>query len=135
MKKLILASSILLLSGCQSPIDDMLNNQFMTTTPQEPPAEIQKIWVGNMGPYLASIKFEKNGSGLFCYSYGTSNVIQKIKYSDRIIYIQDGTKLTVSSLEEDKFIGSSEYFAGESYTFYADSNLTNSSVYCSKELH
>ena len=87
-KYLVLGS--LALAGCQSPVDDMLNNNFVQIKAEPAPSQIIGFWTGNMGPYLASLSFDKSGNGYFCYSYGTADVIQKVKYAEDTIFIQDG---------------------------------------------
>ena len=52
-KYLVLGS--LALAGCQSPVDDMLNNNFVQIKAEPAPSQIIGFWTGNMGPYLASL--------------------------------------------------------------------------------
>ncbi|WP_051326886.1 J517_1871 family lipoprotein [Aliagarivorans taiwanensis] len=130
----IFLAAIFTLTGCQSPIDDMLNNQFVSISPQATPKSLVGNWTGNMGPYLTTFSFENDGYGVFCYSYGTANVIQKIKYATNIIYIQDGTKLELKSMDVNSFIANSIYFGGNESTFYKDTALREASQFCASQL-
>ncbi len=47
-KYLVLGS--LALAGCQSPVDDMLNNNFVQIKAEPAPSQIIGFWTGNMGP-------------------------------------------------------------------------------------
>lgn len=133
--KTIGLTTLLALVGCASPVNDMLNNKFVTITPQIAPASLVGIWSGNMGPYLVSFSFKEDGYGLYCYSYGTADVIQKVKYSNDIIYIQDGTKLDIKISTNDSFVVNTNYFGGSKSTFYKDKNLKEASQFCSSKLN
>ena len=130
----IVLTTLLALVGCQSPVDDMLNNKFVSIAPQKTPEALIGIWSGNMGPYLTSFSFKSDGYGVFCYSYGTADVIQKVKYSNNIIYIQDGTKLDVETFSTSSFIVNANYFGGNKSTFYNDKNLKEASQFCASKL-
>ena len=67
-----LTVAILTLASCASPVGDMLNNKFVSITPQAAPKSLVGIWTGSMGPYLTSFSFKDDGYGVFCYSYGTA---------------------------------------------------------------
>lgn len=132
--KIIGFIALLALVGCASPVDDMLNNKFVTITPQIAPRSLVGIWSGNMGPYLTSFSFKEDGYGIFCYSYGTADVVQKVKYSNNIIYIQDGTKLEIKATTKSSLVVNSNYFGGSESKFYKDKELKEASQFCSNKL-
>jgi len=122
------------LAGCASPVNDMLNNKFVSITPQAAPQSLVGIWTGNMGPYLTSFTFKDDGYGVFCYSYGTADAIHRVKYSNNIIYIQDGTKLEIEETNNDLLVVNANYFGGNKSTFYKDEDLKEASQYCAGKL-
>lgn len=121
-------------SGCKSPVGDMVNNNFVSISPQAVPSDMVGYWTGNIGPYLTSFSFNDDGSGLFCYSYGTTDVIYKIKYYSNIVYIQDGTKLDVEAFSDRELVVNADYFAGHQSTFFKDQSLKEASKFCSSNL-
>lgn len=125
---------LLALGGCASPVNDMLNNKFVSIAPEVAPASLIGIWSGNMGPYLASFSFEGDGYGVFCYSWGMADVIQKVKYSNNIIYIQDGSKLEIKESNNDLLVVNANYLGGNKSTFYKDKDLKEASQYCANKL-
>lgn len=130
--KTLLVISCLALFGCQSPIDDMMNNEFVTVKPQTSPSNLIGVWSGNMGPYLTSFKIDKDGTGLFCYSYGTSDVLQKIKYNNDILHIQDGTKLNIINTQSENLILKSSYAGAQKTTLIKDNDLLEASHFCAE---
>lgn len=128
-----LALCFLTLVGCQSPVNDILNNDFVIIKAQPVPQEIVGFWTGNMGPYLASLSFDKSGHGYFCYSYGTADVIQKVKYAGGTIFIQDGTKLSFDSVSSNELKLSSKYFGSSVSKFYLDNDRQEASEFCSEQ--
>ena len=135
MKIKVIGFAVLLaLAGCASPINDMLNNKFVSITPQVAPESLVGVWSGNMGPYLASFSFKGAGYGIFCYSWGTADVIQKVKYSNNIIYIQDGSKLEIKESNNDLLVVNANYLGGNKSTFYKDKDLKEASQYCANKL-
>jgi hypothetical protein len=108
----------------------MRNNNFVSIRPEAPPSEILGLWSGNMGPYLVTFDWQKDGEGVFCYSYGSSNVLQRVKYRDHKIFHQDGLQLKISKITLDFIIVHAPYFAGNDSTLYKDEELKNASPYC-----
>lgn len=125
---------LLLLIGCQSPVNDMLNNNFVSIKSEKTPDVFVGIWTGNMGPYLTTFNLKDDGSGVFCYSYGTSDVMQKVKYLNGNIFIQDGTKLEIESKNTNSFVAKANYFGGNETTYYQDNNLREASQFCVDKL-
>ena len=137
MKKLGIFGAMVLsvgLAGCQSPIQGMLNNNFVAIDPESLPESLVGTWTGNMGPYLVSLKWMADGRGLFCSSYGTADYIQKIKYSQGEILIQDGTKLQIRDHTTELMTVYAPYYAGKESLLYADSNFQHASAYCANAL-
>ncbi len=137
MKRLNVVLQFLLfasLTGCQSPARDMMNNNFVAISPKAVPANLVGTWTGSMGPYLVSMKWQADGYGLFCYSYGTADVLQRVKFVDGEIFIQDGTKLQLKGLSTASMIVHTSYFSGKDSTLLGDRELRNASVYCAKAL-
>lgn len=127
-------TALIALVGCASPVDDLLNNEFVSITPQKAPQSLVGIWSGNMGPYLTTFSFKEDGHGDFCYSYGTADVVERIKYSNNVIYNQDGTKLEIISITKDLLVVNANYFGGSESKFYKDNELKEASLFCSSKL-
>ena len=125
---------LLALGGCASPVNDMLNNKFVSIAPEVAPASLIGIWSGNMGPYLASFSFEGDGYGVFCYSWGMADVLQKVKYSNNIIYMQDGFKLEIKTSTSEFLVVNASYFGSNESIFYKDNHLKEASLFCSSKL-
>ncbi|AOY88672.1 hypothetical protein BKP64_11085 [Marinobacter salinus] len=124
----------LLVVGCQTPLDHMQNNNFVQVKPETIPKEMVGLWSGNMGPYLVSMRWEQDGYGLFCYSYGSADVLQRIKYSSAQIHIQDGTKLEVEAFSQSDLTLRSPYFGSTKSVLLSDPTLKEASLFCSEKL-
>lgn len=138
MKKLITCCAgifAIVLTGCQSPVDDMMNNNFVTIKPEPIPRGLAGTWSGSMGPYLVSMKWQADGHGLYCYSYGTADVLEKLKFSAGVIYNQSGTKLELKESKPESITVFTPYFVGDSYILYSDPDYRNASPYCAKALN
>ena len=122
------------LVGCQSPMSDMMNNNFVGITPEPVPDQLVGTWTGNMGPYLVSMQWEPDGYGHFCYSYGTADVLQKIKFSGGEIFIQDGTRLEIKEHTRQLMTVHAPYFAGKDSKLYTDADFQNASAFCAEAL-
>ena len=122
------------LAGCQSPISDMMNNNFVGITPESVPVELVGTWTGNMGPYLVSLQWQQDGYGHFCYSYGTADVLQKIKFSGGKIFIQDGTRLEIKEHTKQLMTVHASYFAGKDSKLYSDPEFRKASAFCAEAL-
>ena len=122
------------LFSCASPLNDMMNNDFVALNPKPVPSHMAGIWSGSMGPYLTTFQWNKNGHGLYCYSWNTTEALQKTKYLGNSITNQDGTKLVVKSIDTDLMTLDVGYAFGKSYKFYRDNSLKNASPYCALKL-
>ncbi|WP_414727853.1 J517_1871 family lipoprotein [Zhongshania aliphaticivorans] len=131
----LVAGFLIALAGCQSPMSDMMNNNFVAITPESVPAGLAGSWTGNMGPYLVTMTWQSDGYGLFCYSYGTADVLQKVKFSEGKIQIQDGTKLILKEQNPESITVHAPYAAGKDTVLYTDPDYKNASGYCAKALN
>lgn len=134
MKKLALVTCALVLVGCQSPLDDVINNQYSATVPQSPPVEVQNTWSGSIGPYLATIVMDDTGMGLYCYTSGDVNILEKIKYNDGKFYFQHGPKSEVTVEGENLKIISNYYGSSTVALMEKDPLLQEASIYCEDKL-
>lgn len=124
----------LALAGCASPVNDLFNNKFASIAPKAAPETLVGIWSGSMGPYLTSFIFKEDGHGVFCYSWGTADVLQKVKYSNNIIYMQDGFKLEIKTSTSEFLVVNASYFGSNESIFYKDNHLKEASLFCSSKL-
>ena len=83
-----------------------------------------------MGPYLATIKIREDGNGLMAYSYGTSNVLSKVKYqSDGKLYFQDGTKVEITIISPTQINLFAPYLLGHTSKFFRDEQLKEAPLF------
>jgi len=132
MKKLSLYMTIMLfliLTACQSITTHMINNDFISIQPETLPPDMVGIWSGSMGPSLITIKWMENGEGILCSSWGT-DVMSKIKYSDRKFFYQDGLRGEPQSITDESLIIVFPYFGVKDSIMYKDDNLTKASLFC-----
>lgn len=134
MKPLIALVMLGLLSGCASVSSDMANNNFPLITAQKPSDNLIGIWTGSMASYLATLQINDDGTGTLCYSWGTANVEQKVKYQAGVVHIQDGTSMSVENVSTEQLVLKSDYFTGTQFTYVVDDNLTEASSFCSSVL-
>ncbi|MFA1575568.1 J517_1871 family lipoprotein [Vibrio cyclitrophicus] len=135
LKKIIIAFGFsLALTGCQSAVTDMSNNNFVQIQAKNIPESMAATWTGTMGPYLSTFIFDKDGSGLFCYSQSGGISIQKVKVNGDLVYIQDGTKVSVTQGTNSSLLVTSQYYSEKTYTFIKDDLLKNASLECQARL-
>lgn len=132
LKHSLFAGFVIALAGCQSPVRDMMNNNFVAIIPEPVPEGLVGSWTGNMGPYLVSMKWQTDGHGSFCYSYGTADVLQKVKFSENTIQIQDGTKFLLKEQNSESITIYAPYAVGKETILYTDPDYKNASAYCAK---
>lgn len=122
-----------MLQACVSPASDMLNNRFVEISPTL--QSIDGIWTGTMGPYLMTFKIKGDGTGYSCYSYGTAEVLEKLKVSQDMMYLSDGTRLKVEEINKNSLVVKNIYLGlNKSFKFIGDEKLDNASPYCAKAL-
>ena len=129
---LVLGFIVAGLVGCISPSGDMLNNNFTTIVPTD--NSLNGYWSGNNGPYLVTFKFNGDGTGLMCSSYGDSNTLEKLKVSNGVMYMQNGLKQTITKNTKDDLVLKVSYLGSATFNYTPDPKLTNASPYCEKNL-
>lgn len=133
MKSLLIAGVLVFgLVGCVSPTSDMLNNNFTTIIPAD--NSINGYWSGNNGPYLVTFKFNGDGTGLMCSSYGDSNTLEKLKITNGVMYMQNGLKQTILESSENNLTLKVNYLGSAKFNYKPDPKLINASPYCEKNL-
>ncbi|WP_271407631.1 J517_1871 family lipoprotein [Pseudomonas sp. Q1-7] len=128
---LILAAGAL--AGCTLPFDDLRNNDFVQVQPQPAPSDIAGVWTGTAGPYLMTLAINPDGTGSHCYTWGESNVLERIKFDGKQVRIQDGSRLKVYR-SGDQLVGQAPYTGSQPIKLVQDSNLANASIYCAQNL-
>lgn len=133
MKKLLLILPFLALGGCVTPTTQMLDNNFSEVQPKAPSAA--GIWTVSIGPGISTIKLEIDGTGVLCEDTSGHVVLNKIKYSDNMIYVQNGMTLKIASLSRDRLEAKTTLSAfNQNMIYKADNDLKSASLKCSKEL-
>ncbi|MFA2984219.1 hypothetical protein KWE57_03960 [Acinetobacter pittii] len=133
MKKIILLSLILILSGCVTPVNQMMNNKFSDIVPTKPQAA--GIWTKSVGPGLSTIKLNEDGNGILCEDTSGYLNLNKLKYSNGQLYAQNGLILKVISLNQDVLEAKTTLSAFNIEMVYKkDSDLKAASLKCAKEL-
>ena len=99
MKKIILLGLAISLSGCVTPVTQMINNKFSDIVPTNPQAT--GIWTTSVGPGLSTIKLNDDGNGILCEDTSGYINLNKLKYSNGQLYSQNGMVLKVISLNKD----------------------------------
>lgn len=132
MKKLLLGLAVGLgLAGCAAT-NDLMSGQFSTVVPM--PTNLSGNWSGSGGPWLVTIKFNRDGTGLMCQSYNGKDILDKIKVVNDIIYNQNNLKLKIVSNSSEKLELKANYYMGASFNFTPDPFLKNASPYCENAL-
>ncbi|EIB6858174.1 hypothetical protein AXY30_RS10475 [Acinetobacter baumannii] len=133
MKKLILLSLMISLSGCVTPVTQMMNNKFSDIVPTKPQAT--GIWTTSVGPGLSTIKLSEDGNGVLCEDTSGYINLNKLKYSNGQLYSQNGMVLKVISLNQDVLQAKTTLSAFNIDMVYKkDSDLKAASLKCAKEI-
>ena len=133
MKKIILLGVVVLFGGCVTPATQMINNKFSEVQPSIP--SVSGIWTISIGPSISTIKLDSDGNGILCDDTNGHVVFNKVKYSNNMIYIQNGMTLEVKLLNEDILESRITLSASNSNMVYkADNDLKAASLKCAKEL-
>lgn len=133
MKKIILLGVVVLLGGCATPSTQMINNKFSEVQPSMP--SVSGIWTISIGTSISTIKLDSDGNGILCDDTNGHIVFNKVKYSNNIIYIQNGMTLEVKLLNKDILKSRITLSASNSNMVYkADNDLKSASLKCAKEL-
>ncbi|WP_202744408.1 J517_1871 family lipoprotein [Acinetobacter pittii] len=133
MKKINLLIMTVLLSGCVTPLTQMMNNKFSEIQPTSP--SVSGIWTVSIGPGISTIKLDSDGNGILCEDTSGHVVFNKVKYANNMIYIQNGMALEVKLLNKDLLEARTMISASSLNMLYkADNGLIAASLKCAKEL-
>lgn len=133
MKKINLLIMTVLLSGCVTPLTQMMNNKFSEIQPTSP--SVSGIWTVSIGPGISTIKLDSDGNGILCEDTSGHVVFNKVKYANNMIYIQNGMALEVKLLTKDLLEARAMISASNLNMLYkADNDLRAASLKCAKEL-
>lgn len=98
MNKLFLLGLTVLLTGCVTPVTQMMNNNFSDIEPTKPQAT--GIWTTTVGAGLSTIKLSEDGNGILCEDTSGHLNLNRLKYSNGQLYAQNGMILKVISLNQ-----------------------------------
>ncbi|WP_151820819.1 J517_1871 family lipoprotein [Acinetobacter soli] len=133
MKKIILLSLATLLSGCVTPVTQMMNNKFSDIEPTKP--EATGIWTTSVGPGLSTIKLNEDGNGILCEDTSGHLNLNKLKYSNGQLFSQNGMILKVVSIDQDILRVKTTLSAfNVDMVYKRDTDLKAASLKCAKEL-
>ena len=121
---------ILLIAGCKSPV----TGSFNTVSAKASPDRLVGYWSGKLGPFKSSFKLQADGNGLFCYSRGKLNKVEKVKYHNGVIYTQRKTSVIIEKLSDRVMTVEVNNFGSVNYTFEKDEKLQKTSRYCQGRL-
>ena len=121
---------ILALIFCQSA----LGKSFSTVDAKHAPVNLVGNWSGKVGPFKSNFRINKDGNGLFCYSSGKLNKVEKIKYSHNVIYTQRDTSVNIEELDDKIMLIEVNNFGSVNYMFVKDPKLKKASRYCQGRL-
>ncbi|MEI2556585.1 MULTISPECIES: J517_1871 family lipoprotein [Acinetobacter] len=133
MKKIISLSLIFSLSGCVTPTTQIINNKFSEVQPSIP--SVSGIWTFSIDPNISTIRLDSDGNGILCEDTSGHIVLNKVKYANNMIYIQNGMVLEVRLLNKDILEARTILSASTSNMIYeADNDLKAASLKCVKDL-
>ncbi|MFA2970073.1 hypothetical protein KWE21_05555 [Acinetobacter pittii] len=133
MKKIIYLVSTVLLGGCVTPTTQIINNKFSEVQPSMP--SVSGIWTFSIDPSISTIRLDSDGNGILCEDTSGHIVLNKVKYANNMIYIQNGMVLEVRLLNKDILEARTILSASTSNMIYeADNDLKAASLKCVKEL-
>lgn len=94
-----------------------------------------RLLTRSFGPGLSTIKLDRYGSGIFCEDTGEHVLLDKIKYFNNTIYVQNGMTLEVKRLEKNILKARTTMSASNFNMVYkADNDLKQASLKCAKEM-
>ncbi|MBJ9935909.1 J517_1871 family lipoprotein [Acinetobacter pittii] len=133
MKKIIYLVSTVLLGGCVTPTTQIINNKFSEVQPSMP--SVSGIWTFSIDPNISTIRLDSDGNGILCEDTSGHVVLNKVKYANNMIYIQNDMVLEVRLLNKDILEARTIFSASTSNMIYeADNDLKAASLKCVKEL-
>ncbi|GAA5133924.1 J517_1871 family lipoprotein [Alloalcanivorax gelatiniphagus] len=123
-----------LLSGCATPLDDLLEGGYSEAKVQPAPASLVGTWTGSMGSYLVTLVVEPDGTGRYCHSWNEKNAVSLLKYDGERLVFQDGARAELISASSDKLILKPSYKHAKESVLRADRSLRAASLYCRSAL-
>ncbi len=121
---------LLALVGCKSTVE----GSFDTVEAKDSPIDLVGNWSGKVGPFKGSFRINKNGRGLFCYSRGKLNKVEKVKHYNNVIYTQRKTNVIIEELSDKIMLVEVNEFGSVNYVFEKDDRLNKASRYCQGRL-
>ncbi|WP_202743945.1 J517_1871 family lipoprotein [Acinetobacter calcoaceticus] len=132
MKKIVLLFCFLGLNGC-AVTNDIIHNQYKTVTPTS--SDLNGFWSGKNDSYTVTYSFNKDGTGLVCFSDKGEDTIEKLKVHGNEIIFQSGLKQTIESRSYKHLELKVNYSEGKTFQYTPDPNLANASLYCKSVLN
>ncbi len=133
MKKIIFLGSTVLLNGCVIPTTQIITNKFSEVQPSIP--SVSGMWTFSIHPNISTIRLDSDGNGILCEDTNGRVVLNKVKYANNMIYIQNGMVLEVRLLNKYILEARAILSASTSNMIYeADNDLKEASLKCVKEL-
>lgn len=135
MKKVSAMFFALLVTGCSTPVDDLINNKFAEVVAKPAKDQYIGVWTGSTGPWLTTMSIKQNGEGIYCSSWAQRNFTGNIKVADDLVNYQDGAKLQIALVDGvivGNYVGKGHGDA--QYKFMRDPVLKAASPYCKTEM-
>lgn len=135
MKPISIIFAALLVTGCASPVDDLINNKFSEVVAKPVANQYIGIWTGSTGPWLTTMSIKQNGTGIYCSSWAQRNFVGNLKVVDDIVNFQDGAKLQIAPVNGilvGNYVGKGH--GDTQYKFMRDPVLKEASPYCKTEM-
>lgn len=133
MKPMSIIFAALLVTGCATPVDDLMNNKFAEVVEKPVKNQYVGVWTGSTGPWLTTMAIKQNGAGTYCSSWNQRNFVGNLKVVDDVVNFQDGAKLSIAQVDGSltgSYLGSGD----AQYKFMRDSVLKEASPYCKTEM-
>lgn len=93
------------------------------------------MWTFSIHPNISTIRLDSDGNGILCEDTNGRVVLNKVKYANNMIYIQNGMVLEVRLLNKYILEARAILSASTSNMIYeADNDLKEASLKCVKEL-
>ncbi|WP_074860541.1 J517_1871 family lipoprotein [Ectopseudomonas oleovorans] len=125
----------ILLTGCASPYDDLLKNEFIDVSATPVAPDYVGIWTGASGPFVMTLRIEPNGEGIGCTSSGTGDGRFLLRHRNGTIYFQSGGRVDLSR-EGDRLVATYPRYgmAQAVVQMVADDDLKNATPHCKDAL-
>lgn len=121
------------LSGCVTPVSQMLDNKFFDVKVTSP--EVTGVWTTAAGGGLSTIKLNQDGTGVMCEDNGHSINIYQLRNSSNLIYVQNGMSLKKIAINNDVLNVKTTLSAfNVDMKYRADNELNLASPRCAREI-